>query len=67
MQSASGQTIRVTFEFDERSLESVHKMVAQRRCVGVRPPAKEVVVTNPVTGQTRVIFVPAAVGAQKWL
>lgn len=55
---------RVEFSFDDRSLESLSKMVRQGRAPLPMPKDageyvyKEIEVTNPETGETRVIVIP---------
>jgi hypothetical protein len=46
------KTRRVVFSFDDRSLESIEKLRAQFG------PLKELVITNPETGEERTIVVP---------
>lgn len=64
---------RVVFSFDDRSLESLSKLVEQGRVPGPLCPRclnrttgetkyREVEVTNPETGETRVIVIPAVEG-----
>jgi hypothetical protein len=58
------KTRRVVFSFDDRSLESLERMIAQGRAPLAQSSSsysgqyKEIEVTNPGTGETRVIVIP---------
>lgn len=64
------KTRKVVFSFDDRSLESLDKMVEQGRVPGATCPRcltqlqgeteyREVTVRNPVTGETRTLVIPS--------